>query len=135
MGASNDNLEQIQRVDPQATPGVKVFMGASTGNMLVDDPTTLEAIFRDAPVPVITHCEDTLTINANLARYRAQYGDEIPVQLHPDIRSRQACITSTRLALSLANSTARACTCCTFPPPTNSPCSAPGRWWTRPASA
>ncbi|TAA07101.1 dihydroorotase [Pseudoxanthomonas winnipegensis] len=102
MGASNDNLAQIQRVDPRATPGVKVFMGASTGNMLVDDPDTLDAIFRDAPVPIITHCEDTPTINANLARYRAQYGDEIPVEFHPDIRSRQACIASTRLALSLA---------------------------------
>jgi dihydroorotase len=78
-------------------------MGASTGNMLVDNPQTLDAIFRDTPVPLIAHCEDTPTINANLERYRARYGDEIPVEFHPDIRSREACITSTRLALSLAN--------------------------------
>ncbi len=102
MGASNDNLADIQRTDPRATPGVKVFMGASTGNMLVDNPETLDAIFRDTPVPIITHCEDTPTINANLERYRAQYGDDIPVEFHPDIRSREACIKSTRLALELA---------------------------------
>ncbi|MBD9369042.1 dihydroorotase [Xanthomonas sp. XNM01] len=102
MGASNDNLEAIQRTDPKATPGVKVFMGASTGNMLVDNPETLDAIFRDTPVPIITHCEDTPTIQANMERYRARYGDEIPVEFHPDIRSREACIKSTRLALELA---------------------------------
>jgi len=102
MGASHDNLDEIRRTDPKATPGVKVFMGASTGNMLVDDPATLEAIFRDTPVPVITHCEDTPTIEANLARYQARYGDEIPVEFHPDIRSREACLKSTQLALSLA---------------------------------
>ena len=102
MGASNDNLADIQRTDPKATPGVKVFMGASTGNMLVDNPETLDAIFRDTPVPIITHCEDTPMINANMARYREKYGDDIPVQFHPDIRSREACIKSTRLALSLA---------------------------------
>jgi dihydroorotase len=102
MGASNDNLADIQRTDPKATPGVKVFMGASTGNMLVDNPETLDAIFRDTPVPIITHCEDTPMINANQERYRAQYGDEIPVKFHPDIRSREACIKSTRLALELA---------------------------------
>lgn len=102
MGASNDNLADIQRTDPKATPGVKVFMGASTGNMLVDNPETLDAIFRDTPVPIITHCEDTPMINANMARYREQYGDDIPVEFHPDIRSREACIKSTRLALSLA---------------------------------
>ena len=102
LGASNDNLEAIRTLDPKAAPGVKVFMGASTGNMLVDDPETLDAIFRDTPVPIITHCEDTPTINASLARYKEKYGQEIPVEFHPDIRSREACIKSTRLALSLA---------------------------------
>ena len=101
-GASNDNLEAIRALDPKAAPGIKVFMGASTGNMLVDDPDTLDAIFRDAPTPIITHCEDTPTIDATLARYRERYGDDIPVQAHPDIRSREACIKSTRLALDLA---------------------------------
>ena len=102
MGASNDNLEAVRAIDPSATPGLKVFMGASTGNMLVDNPETLDAIFRDTPVPIITHCEDTPTIDANLAVFKAKYGDDIPVLLHPDIRSREACIKSTRLALELA---------------------------------
>ena len=102
MGASNDNLDAIRVIDPLATPGVKVFMGASTGNMLVDDPETLDGIFRETPVPIITHCEDTPTIEANLAAYKAKYGEDIPVACHPDIRSREACIKSTRLALDLA---------------------------------
>ena len=101
-GASNDNLEAIRALDPKAAPGIKVFMGASTGNMLVDDPDTLDAIFRDTPVPIITHCEDTPMIDATFAEYRAKYGDAIPVECHPDIRSREACIKSTRLALELA---------------------------------
>ncbi len=102
MGASNDNLGAVRAIDPRATPGLKVFMGASTGNMLVDNPDTLDGIFRDTPVPIITHCEDTPMIDAELARYRAQYGDDIPAACHPDIRSREACIKSTRLALELA---------------------------------
>lgn len=102
MGASNDNLADVQAIDRRATPGLKVFMGASTGNMLVDNPETLDAIFRDTPVPIITHCEDTPTIDANLAVFKAKYGDDIPVECHPDIRSREACIKSTRLALELA---------------------------------
>lgn len=101
-GASNDNLEAIRALDPKATPGVKVFMGASTGNMLVDDPDTLDGIFRDCPVPIITHCEDTPMIDATFADYQAKYGENIPVECHPDIRSREACIKSTRLAIALA---------------------------------
>ena len=102
MGASNDNLAAIRALDPLAAPGIKVFMGASTGNMLVDDPDTLDAIFREAPTPIITHCEDTPMIEALLARYRAEYGDDIPAAAHPDIRPREACIKSTRLAMELA---------------------------------
>ncbi|MGD6027736.1 dihydroorotase, partial [Xanthomonas citri pv. citri] len=102
LGASNDNLAAIQSLDPRSAPGVKVFMGASTGNMLVDDPVTLDAIFRDVPTPIITHCEDTPMIDAELARYKAKYGDDIPAQFHPDIRSREACKKSTELAISLA---------------------------------
>lgn len=102
LGASNDNLTAIQRLDPRTAPGVKVFMGASTGNMLVDDPAILDAIFRDVPTPIITHCEDTPMIDAELARYKAKYGDDIPAECHPDIRSRQACKKSTELAISLA---------------------------------
>jgi dihydroorotase len=102
MGASNDNLEAIRTLDPLTAPGIKVFMGASTGNMLVDNPETLAGIFREAPTPIITHCEDTPMIDAMLAKYRAEYGDDIPAACHPDIRSREACIKSTRLALDLA---------------------------------
>ena len=102
FGASNDNLANIQSLDPRAAPGVKVFMGASTGNMLVDNPDVLDGIFRDAPVPIITHCEDTPMIDANLARYREKYGDDIPVECHPDIRSREACLKSSTLAVALA---------------------------------
>src|SRR5215831_14122671 len=73
FGATNDNLELIRNLDPRAACGIKIFMGASTGNMLVDNPATLDGIFRDAPVPVVTHCEDTPTIDANLARERERY--------------------------------------------------------------
>src|SRR5688572_23728297 len=92
MGASNDNIEALRALDPRTCPGIKVFMGASTGNMLVDDPQVLEAIFRDAPTVVITHCEDTPTIAANEAAARAQFGEQVPVDRHPDIRSREACV-------------------------------------------
>jgi dihydroorotase len=102
FGASNDNLEHIQRLDPRTTPGLKIFMGASTGNMLVDDPRVLEGMFADCPTPIITHCEDTPMIDAELAKARAIYGEDIPVDLHGEIRSREACIKSTRLAISLA---------------------------------
>jgi dihydroorotase len=102
FGATNDNLDLIRNLPPQSVCGVKIFMGASTGNMLVDNPNALDGIFRDAPVPVVTHCEDTPTIEANLAAERARYGDAIPVERHPYIRSREACIKSTRLAIELA---------------------------------
>lgn len=102
FGASNDNLEAVRGLDPHAAPGVKVFMGASTGNMLVDDPETLDGIFASAPVPIITHCEDTPTIEVNLAAAHQRYGEAIPAREHPLIRSREACIKSTRLAIELA---------------------------------
>jgi dihydroorotase len=102
LGATNDNIDQIRRLAPDQTCGIKVFMGASTGNMLVDDPATLEQIFADAPTLVATHCEDTPTIQANEAHYRAEYGDAIPVTLHPTIRSEEACWKSSSLAVDLA---------------------------------
>ena len=102
MGASNDNLEAIRALDPKTSPGVKVFMGASTGNMLVDDPEVLDGIFRDCPTVIITHCEDTPMIDANLAKSHEKYGQDIPAREHPLIRSREACIKSTRLAIELA---------------------------------
>lgn len=102
MGASNDNLEAIKNLDPKAAPGVKVFMGASTGNMLVDNPDVLDGIFKHAPTPIITHCEDTPMIDALHQAAREKYGEAIPAREHPLIRSREACIKSTRLALELA---------------------------------
>jgi len=102
FGASNDNLAHLRALDAQTTPGIKVFMGASTGNMLVDDPHTLEAIFHHASVPVITHCEDTPLIDANMRAFTQQYGEALSAEQHPDIRSRQACLSSSQLAVSLA---------------------------------
>lgn len=102
LGATNDNLDVIRSLDPRSACGIKIFMGASTGNMLVDNPDTLDAIFREAPTIVVTHCEDTPTIDANLARERERYGNAIPVERHPYIRSREACLKSSRLAVELA---------------------------------
>lgn len=102
LGASNDNLEQIKSLDPKAACGVKVFMGASTGNMLVDDPYVLEQIFIHSPTLIATHCEDTPTILANEARFKTEYGENIPVECHPLIRSEEACYRSSSLAVSLA---------------------------------
>jgi dihydroorotase len=102
FGASNDNLEAVRSIDPASVAGVKVFMGASTGSMLVDDPVTLEGIFREAPCLIATHCEHTPTINANLAAAKARYGDNIPLSEHPHIRSVEACYRSTELAVALA---------------------------------
>lgn len=102
FGATNDNLEYIKRLDPRSACGVKVFMGASTGNMLVDDPRTLERIFRDCPILIATHCEDTPTVQANEAAFAERYGEAVPIECHPRIRSEQACYLSSSLAVSLA---------------------------------
>jgi len=102
LGATNDNIDEIRRLGPNQTCGIKVFMGASTGNMLVDDPATLERVFRDAPTLVATHCEDTPTIKAIEEQYRAEYGDQIPVRFHPLIRSEEACWKSSSMAVDLA---------------------------------
>jgi len=103
FGATNDNIEDIRSIDPAATCGVKVFMGASTGNMLVDDESTLAAIFRDSPVLIATHCESTPMIMTNLKRATAKYGRNIPVTEHARIRSADACYASSELAVALAN--------------------------------
>ncbi|MCB1800983.1 MAG: dihydroorotase [Gammaproteobacteria bacterium] len=102
LGATNDNIDEIRRLEANQTCGVKVFMGASTGNMLVDNPKVLEQIFRDATTLVATHCEDTPTIHANEAHYRAEYGDSIPIKFHPLIRSEEACWRSSSFAVDLA---------------------------------
>lgn len=102
LGASKDNINEIKHVDTHTTCGIKLFMGASTGNLLVDDLPTLERIFAESPILIATHCEDTPTINQNLARYKEKYGDNIPPQCHPLIRNREACLKSSSLAVSLA---------------------------------
>ena len=102
MGASNDNLEEVLKTDPHQVCGVKVFMGSSTGNMLVDDEQTLDRLFAEAPYLIATHCEDEATIRRNLAVYQAQYGDDIPVALHPIIRNVEGCLKSSTLAVELA---------------------------------
>ncbi len=102
LGATNDNLGEIQRVTAADACGIKVFMGASTGNMLVDNREALGKIFADATLPVATHCEDTPTIRANEARFRERYGDDVPIAAHPEIRSAEACLMSSSLAVELA---------------------------------
>lgn len=102
LGATNTNIDQLRALDPRITCGVKVFMGSSTGNMLVDNPDTLKHIFSDVKIPVATHCEDEQIVQQNLAKYKQQFGDDIPIVYHPIIRSREACYTSSKLAYDLA---------------------------------
>ncbi|HKK76235.1 MAG TPA: dihydroorotase [Saprospiraceae bacterium] len=102
MGASNDNLEQVLKTDPNTVCGVKIFMGSSTGNMLVDDETALENMFSKVPMLIATHCEDEETIRQNAAEYREKYGEEIPIEMHPIIRSIEGCYKSSSFAVELA---------------------------------
>ena len=101
MGASNDNLEELKKVSKRNVAGIKIFMGSSTGNMLVDQQKTLEGIFQ-LDHQLITHCEDEATITANLELAIAEYGDHIPMSMHPKIRSEHACFLSSSTAISLA---------------------------------
>ena len=103
LGGANDNIEAIKMLDPKNACGVKVFMGASTGNLLVDDPDALEQIFTHSPTIVATHCEDNATIEENTRRFQAIHGDDIPIILHPAIRNEAACYRSTALAVELAH--------------------------------
>lgn len=102
MGASNDNLEEVLKTDAKHVCGIKVFMGSSTGNMLVDNERTLENIFSKAPMLVATHCEDEQTIRENLAFYQQRWGENITINMHPLIRSAEACYKSSSLAVELA---------------------------------
>ncbi len=102
MGASNDNLSEIVKTDPRNVCGIKVFMGASTGNMLVDKAETLEGIFRDAPTLVAVHCEDEATIRINTEAMRKKYGEDVPVEMHPHIRNHESCLKSSTFAIQLA---------------------------------
>jgi dihydroorotase len=102
FGATNTNLEELKQIGPEHACGIKVFMGASTGNMLVDDPATLEGIFGAARLPVAAHCEYSPWIWENEKRYRERYGDAVPIEAHPLIRSAEACYRSSSLAVDLA---------------------------------
>lgn len=101
-GATNDNVDTFPQLDIHRIPGIKLFMGSSTGNMLVDRQEALERIFKTTPLPLMAHCEDTSIINRNMAVAKAHYGDDPVVTHHPEIRSEQACYESTRLAVALA---------------------------------
>ena len=102
IGASNDNLEEVLRTDSKKVCGLKIFMGSSTGNLLVDDPKTLENIFSKVPFLIASHCEDEPTIRKNTEAYRKKYGEEMPVKYHPLIRSEEACYKSSSFAVGLA---------------------------------
>ena len=105
LGATHSNIDQIEKIDPNHVCGVKLFMGSSTGGMLLDDAASLKALFQAATVPVAVHCEETSIINANMERYASQYGSEPPVKYHPLIRSEEACYASTSKALDVAAGT------------------------------
>ena len=102
FGATNDNANIFPQLDIHRIPGIKLFMGSSTGNMLVDRREALECIFSTAPLPIMAHCEDTDIINRNMAEARQRYGDDPQVTHHPEIRSEEACYESSRLAVELA---------------------------------
>ena len=102
FGATNDNVELFSQLDPERIPGIKLFMGSSTGNMLVDRREALEKIFASSQLPIMAHCEDTDIINRNMAEAKQKYGEDPHVTHHPEIRSEEACYESTRLAVELA---------------------------------
>ena len=105
FGGTNDNLEEILKIDPKTTAALKLFLGSSTGNMLVDDPKVLEEIFIKSPVMIAVHCEDESTIQKNLNECIELYGDNIPIEMHPKIRSEEACYISSSNAVALAKKT------------------------------
>lgn len=105
FGGTNDNFEEIQRLDPKQVAGLKLFLGSSTGNMLVDEPEVLRKIFSSTDLVISVHCEDEPTVKKNLADHIEIYGEDIPIEKHPVIRSHQACYTSSSFAIALAKET------------------------------
>jgi len=103
MGVTNDNIEQVLKTDPSSVCGIKIFMGSSTGNMLVDSKETLSTIFRESPLLIATHCEDEATIRRNTDWAKSKYGENPPFSIHPVIRSEEACYKSSRFAAELAS--------------------------------
>lgn len=105
FGGTNDNLDELLKTDPKKVAGIKLFLGSSTGNMLVDNPEVLEKIFSSTDMVISVHCEDEATIRKNTADYIAQYGEDIPIENHPKIRSVEACYLSSSKAIELAKKT------------------------------
>ena len=105
FGGTNDNIEEIQKLDKNKVAGLKLFLGSSTGNMLIDDQVVLKEIFSKTDLLISVHCEDESTIKANFKKIKKQYGDNIPIELHPEIRSHEACYLSSSRAISLAKQT------------------------------
>lgn len=105
MGVSNDNYDEVMRTNSEHVCGIKIFMGSSTGNMLVDNYHTLERVFANSPALIATHCEDEATIKHNLAKAKERFGLEIPIEMHPIIRSQEACYLSSSFAVELAKKT------------------------------
>lgn len=102
MGASNDNIEELLKTKPKNVCGIKIFMGSSTGNMLVDNKKMLENIFSQSPMLIATHCEDEVIIRNNIQIFKQRFGEEIPIKFHPEIRSAEACFKSSEFAVDLA---------------------------------
>ncbi|MEI6555479.1 MAG: dihydroorotase [Paludibacter sp.] len=102
MGVTNDNIDELKRVNPRNVAGLKMFMGSSTGNMLVDNQVTLNRVFSEVPLLIVTHCEDEATIQANIQYYKSLLGEDIPVKYHPLIRNAEACYRSSSFAVELA---------------------------------
>ena len=107
FGGTNDNLEEILKVDEHKVAGLKLFLGSSTGNMLVDNPKVLEEIFSKTNLLISVHCEDEKTIKNNLEKYLKEFGDDIPIEMHPKIRSAEACYLSSSKAIELAKKQAQ----------------------------
>ena len=105
FGGTNDNINEILKINKKEVPAIKLFLGSSTGNMLVDNPNSLENIFSKADIPIAVHCEDETTIKDNLKLHIEAYGEEIPITCHNKIRSEEACYLSSSMAVSLAKKT------------------------------
>ena len=102
IGGTNDNLDELLKTNPKNVAGIKLFLGSSTGNMLVDNDDVLEKIFSSTKMLIAVHCEDETTIKNNLLKFKEKYGDDIPIELHPIIRSEEACYISSSKAVALA---------------------------------
>ena len=116
MGTSNTNIDEIKAIDPKEVCGIKIFMGSSTGDLHVDSEDPLNDLFKESPVIITTHCEDDPMIKAMEKQFLAQYGEKIPVEMHSEIRSREACLKSSKKAIELATRN-NACLLYTSPSP------------------